>query len=381
MNILMLTRDVNVLRDGTAARRAIEEYATLPKHLFVIVLNTRRDHFKIQKVSDKLWIYPCNAFAWWSTPFAAVRVAGKEVWFQNRLQVDIVHALDPSESGLAGAFIMRFSKKPLLVEMLEDVLDARFQDESFTNLVRAFIARYVLRRANSIRVALERTKESLEEISPAVAKKAYVLPRFVDIAALAREPMRVDLHTKYPRYHFVILMVAPLVRENNLALGIHVLVGALRHFGHTGLVIVGEGPDRTHLERLAQQLHVKDRVVFEKRTADIGSYYKSANVFLMPVVDGLEQSLREAVACGALVVSANAGVAPRIIENGVNGFLCAPDDTKKFIDTVADIIRRPGVRETIKINARVDIEGSEGKEKELYLQHFQDAWERLMPEQ
>ena len=45
-NVLMITSDANVLRDGTAARSKIEEYSRLSKRLIVIVLNHGRDRYE-----------------------------------------------------------------------------------------------------------------------------------------------------------------------------------------------------------------------------------------------------------------------------------------------------------------------------------------------
>lgn len=413
MNVLLVTADENVLREGSAARKAVMEYATLATHLFVIVLNSGK-RWRIQRISEKLWIYPSNAWSLWSAPIAAARVAGRELWFQNRLQVDLVCALDPCESALASFFIVRFtpyilapfaaikailgfssaedsalahaqrragfSGKPLQVHMEHDVLNPYMRDESFGALIRSMIARFVLPQASKIRITSERMLESLEELSPEVAKRAFILPRFVDRWALAHEPVRIDIHEKFPRFRFILLMVAPLLRDENLSLGLHVLVGVAHHFARTGLVIVGEGPERRHLKRLARRLGVEDRLVIEPMSSNYSSYYKTANVFLYTGLNGNTDVLREAAACSALIVAPKIGAAPTFIKDGINGFLCDPEKPESFVRTIVEVLERPGVREKIKLNLHAASENREGEDKREFLRKLHESWEQMAPQ-
>lgn len=357
LNVLLITKDVNMLREGTVARKTLEEYSKLAKHIFVIVLNNRRDRYKIQKVSDTLWIYPTNSWVWWLSPFDAARTVKREVWFQGHLQADIISALDPCESGLAGARVAGFSDKPLQVHVEHDVFDPHFVDESFANKLRVKIARYVLPRATTIRAASERIRASLADFSVAVGDKAVMVPRFIDVEQLAKEPVRVNLHEKYPSFRFIILMIAPLINDQNLELALTVLQGVSKYYEFVGLVIVGEGPERKRLMARARKLGLERKVAFESSGENISSYYKTANVFLVTALyEEYGDTIAEAAACGIAIVASNVGIASTLIQHGDSGFLCNPQDAESFVKSIALIMQNTGIRERLRINSHLYFE-------------------------
>ena len=379
MNVLIVTSDVDTLKEGTAARRAITEYATLVKHLFVIVLNDRREKCEMQKVSEELWIFPVNALRWWTAPFEAVAVARREVWFQGTLQADLVSALDPSEAGVAGMLISRFSRRPLQVHVEHDMFGSRFASESFRNWVRARAARTVVTGADGIRVVTKHMQDVLSKMGNKVTSRITLLPRFIDVSGLADEPIKVDLHTKYPHFKFLMLMVAPLIPEQNVGLGLEVLHGVLKFYTHAGLVIVGEGSEQKRLEKRIQELGLTDKVAFETIAEDLPSYYKTANVFLVTAIyDEYGDTIVAAAACGCPIVTTNVGVAANIIEHGDSGFLCDPSKPQTFVMSIVSMIRNPGIRERMKVNGELFIQDHIAQTKAEYLAQYAALWTALI---
>src|SRR5665213_1578452 len=85
MNVLLITSDLNVLRDRSAARVAMGKYATLTKHMVVIVLNTNRNRYPVDKISDSLLIIPTNSYFGILAPLTALRLVRREIFFQGCL--------------------------------------------------------------------------------------------------------------------------------------------------------------------------------------------------------------------------------------------------------------------------------------------------------
>ena len=93
------------------------------------------------------------------------------------------------------------------------------------------------------------------------------------------------------------------------------------------VVVVGEGPERGTLERLARDLGVSDRLVLPGAVGqdDIGSWFASADVFRMPsLAEGLPVVLMEAMASGLPVVAPRLMGIPELVEDGVSGTLVTP---------------------------------------------------------
>jgi phosphatidylinositol alpha-1,6-mannosyltransferase len=100
-------------------------------------------------------------------------------------------------------------------------------------------------------------------------------------------------------------------------------------------VVVGDGPDRDRLRRLAGPLLEQGRVWFlgRVRREDLPDCYAAAHVFAMPArqerggcVEGFGLVFLEAGACGTPVIGARSGGISDAVEDGINGLLVPPDD-------------------------------------------------------
>jgi phosphatidylinositol alpha-1,6-mannosyltransferase len=97
------------------------------------------------------------------------------------------------------------------------------------------------------------------------------------------------------------------------------------------LLLVGDGPYRAELERLAQRLGVSDSVLFAGPVPgeELPAYYDAGDVFAMPCrtrrngldVEGLGIVYLEASATGLPVVGGDSGGAPDAIVHGETGYV------------------------------------------------------------
>lgn len=97
------------------------------------------------------------------------------------------------------------------------------------------------------------------------------------------------------------------------------------------LLLVGGGPDRDRLGRLAERTGVSDAVVFagEVPWSQLPAYYAGGDAFAMPCrtrragldVEGLGMVFLEASAMGMPVLAGNSGGAPEAVQAGVTGLV------------------------------------------------------------
>lgn len=93
------------------------------------------------------------------------------------------------------------------------------------------------------------------------------------------------------------------------------------------LVVAGEGPERGRLERLVQDLGMADSVVLPGTIADVSSFYRMIDLFVLSSVsEGLPMALLEAMAAGLPIVATRVGGVPAALDHGAAGVLVNPSD-------------------------------------------------------
>lgn len=130
--------------------------------------------------------------------------------------------------------------------------------------------------------------------------------------------------------------------------GFDVLLHGLAELHRRGIpfqsVIIGEGEERTRLERLRDELGLHERVtlVGAKPQPDVLKAMAESTLMVMPCVvtpegnaDGIPNVLTEAMASGLPVVSTHVSGIPELIDEGICGRLVPPRDPIALADAVA----------------------------------------------
>ncbi len=118
--------------------------------------------------------------------------------------------------------------------------------------------------------------------------------------------------------------------------GYDLLVRALPALPGATLVLVGEGPARGELERLAAELGVRERLRITGWTPDPRSHLAAFDVFALPSRwEGLPLGILEAMHAGLPVVACDVGSVAEAVHDGETGFVVAPDD----LDTLRERLR------------------------------------------
>jgi phosphatidylinositol alpha-1,6-mannosyltransferase len=161
----------------------------------------------------------------------------------------------------------------------------------------------------------------------------------------------------------MILTVGGLVQRKGHDLVIRALPAILPRMPQLLYVIVGEGPNRIHLEELAGSLGVRRNVHFAGRVAHerLPEYFALCDAYVMPSRARLEHSdvegfglvYLEANACAKPVIGGRAGGVPDAIVHGKTGFLVDPGDVDDLARAVVTLL---GNRELASTMGRQGLE-------------------------
>jgi glycosyltransferase involved in cell wall biosynthesis len=110
------------------------------------------------------------------------------------------------------------------------------------------------------------------------------------------------------------------------------------------LRIVGEGPDRPRLERIAAAAGL-DGEVFEGRNDDMPSFWNACDVAVVPsdtFTESFSMTTLEAMACGRPVVATRNGGIPEVL--GETGTLVPAGDVQALADGISHYLADPALR-------------------------------------
>jgi glycosyltransferase involved in cell wall biosynthesis len=289
----------------------------------------------------------------------------------REVEADLLHLHTPNPTMILG-LILSGDRRPLVVTHYSDVVKQRLRRVLFSPIERA---------------CYDRARLVLSVSSPYVAG-SKLLSRYADRVAVL--PIGLELAP--------FLNPAPEVREHGDRLkhtypgplwffcgrlvyykGLETALLALRSVPGT-LLIAGDGPARTRLEKFAARLGLKDRARFlgkVPRDEDLAAYYLASEAFWFPSnarseAYGLVQV--EAMASECPVINAaipHSGV-PWVSRHDETGLTVPVDDPAAFAAAARRLLDEPGLRDRLAAGARAraiaefhcDAMGS--RSKELY---------------
>jgi glycosyltransferase involved in cell wall biosynthesis len=143
-----------------------------------------------------------------------------------------------------------------------------------------------------------------------------------------------------PEDKVLAMFVGRFVTIKNVAMLLRAFIRIATECPELNLVLVGDGPDRTDLQRDALRFGVGERVHFLGTLSGehLRSCYATADIFLLPSrYDNFPNVVLEAMAMELPVVATRVGGVPSQVEHGVTGFLVPPDDDETMAKRILDL--------------------------------------------
>lgn len=167
-----------------------------------------------------------------------------------------------------------------------------------------------------------------------------VLPNFVDVEAFGTRP-----GGDYA------LFFGRLSREK----GVDILLEAMARAGKGRLKILGDGPARPELERLASELGLGNVEFLGYRSgSELKEILSGAQFVVLPSrwYENLPFSIMEAFASGKPVIASDLGGIPEMVDNGENGLLFPAGDAEELARRLVTLFESPEQREGMGLKGR-----------------------------
>jgi len=253
-------------------------------------------------------------------------------------QCDIVHIHLPNPTAVL-AYLASGHRGPLVTTYHSDTVRQRVLGALFEPCLQA-----ALRRSSAIIVTSPnylRTSVALREHTG----RCHVTPYGIDLTQFERCDPSAAARVREQYGDRLVVSVGRLVYYK----GFEYLIRAMQQVNGK-LLIIGDGPLRDPLQRLAAELGVQEKVIFagEIQNAQVIPYYHAAQVFALASVArseafGIVQI--EAMAAGLPVVNTDldSGV-PFVSLNGQTGLTVPPEDSGAMAAALNQLLDHPDLR-------------------------------------
>lgn len=235
--------------------------------------------------------------------------------------------------------------------------------------IRRRLARFVLSRADSVRAVSERLKRKLIDEFGVPATRIMTYPIFIDATAFPSSSV-----SSVPHDPFTFLTIGRLVPVKNIALQLRALA-EVRPTADVRLTVLGEGPFRADLEKLAKDLQIESAVDFVGFVKEVAPFFAQADVFLLTSFEeGYGLAPIEAACAGLPVIMTDVGCANEVIRHEENGLIIPVADQVALVAAMRRLMADGDLRTAIRAR-NVEIRHALPTH-EATLSNYRASWER-----
>lgn len=260
-------------------------------------------------------------------------------------QIDLLVVGHVLPLGSVAAALRRLKGIPFLVVTYgEDVSVYARRPRMRAMLVTAF------REAAAVLCLTRDSAEEIASVAPQMVGPVEVLsPQAVLPPPSGNPPDLSKVLQPFPARRFL-LTVSRLVPRKGIDTALRAFAQLAAELPDVGYIIVGEGPDKVRLQKLAGELGIADRVGFVPGADSVADFYYACEAFVMPnrtMPDGEREGygivFLEAALAGKPSIAGRSGGAPDAVEDGVTGLVVDPDNPAATAEAMRRLLNDPGL--------------------------------------
>ena len=280
-------------------------------------------------------------------PLADLRAIWQLYWLVRRLRPDIVHT-QTSKAGVVGRLAARLAGAPIVIHTahafpFHPYLSAPVR-WAYVTIERwgAGLADLIIVDTESVRA------DGLQHRIVRAPGKLVTVPMGIDLKKFSPSPQGPANLRKALRLgmrDLVVGVVARLVPDKGLECFVRMAARILAARSDVRFLIVGDGPLRRDLERLADALGIRAKMIFTGHRTDVPALMETMDLFVLPTLhEGFGVVFAEAMAMGKAIIGSRIGPVAEVVEDGVTGYLVAPNDPEQFAKRALELLGDDGKR-------------------------------------
>lgn len=328
----------NSLETGGSERQFVTLAGALDKNAFSLSLGClKRVGPFVHQVADIAEFSPGGSLFKWPSHRARIRMARH----LRALKVAVAHAFD-FYSNLMLIPAARLAGVPVVIGSHRQIGDLLTNRQFFAQKIAFGFCDHIVCNSNAAAQNLRGagvTPEKLVVIPNGIQEEFFAGAK----SAWPHEPGIVRIG--------MISRMNDKVKQHDLFL--RVAAQLTERFPRARFVLIGDGPLRPGLERLAESLHLGDRVSFVGDRQDIPAVLAGLHISVLPSLsESLSNVIVESMVAGLPVVASRAGGNPEVVQDGETGLLFDSGDEVQFAAALEKLLNRPELRNTLGLRAR-----------------------------
>lgn len=281
-------------------------------------------------------------------------------------KIDIIHSANFA-AGLIGGIAGKICGIPTVISVHQEIYINRvFRTRNF---IKQFISdalfgiimcmrKWAANLTGKIIAVSDFVSQEIKQ-SKLGAKKIIVIPNAIEINAynFTGNVQRVKEELSLGAHSFVVGYVGRLVSYKGveyLINSFHLLKSEIENLK---ILIIGDGPERKHLEDLEVSKNFKKDIIFTGFRKDIGKLLFCLDVFILPSLqEGFGNVVLEAMAMGKPVIATENVGCVSLFKDRNNIIVTKPADSKAIADAITTLYQDETLREKIAQNGRNFVE-------------------------
>ncbi|HSE29778.1 MAG TPA: glycosyltransferase [Candidatus Saccharimonadales bacterium] len=276
---------------------------------------------------------------------------------------DLVHIQTPLGLGLAARNSARKLNIPVVAtnhampENVQDNLKQMRLMAPFAEPLASLVKEYGLRFHSNVDYITMPTQAAVKMF---LDEKEFKMPleavsNGIDLSRFSPGEVKAQFKSYFgiPKNKPIILYVGRVDGEKHISTLVRAMPKVLAEID-AHLVIVGHGNDAENLRELIREFDLLSNVTMTGRVddEDLAPLYRCGTVFVMPSPAELQcLTLLEAMATGLPSVAVNAGALHELCQDGLNGYLCKPDDSKSMSTKIIAILKDEKLQSNMGVQA------------------------------
>lgn len=190
-------------------------------------------------------------------------------------------------------------------------------------------------------------------IHPRLKSKIKVIPNAVKINHILNSTKinKIKKEIGLTNKDYIVLYAGRLSREK----GVDFLIGAAekicRHWESIKIIILGNGPERSELEKKVDDKKLRHNVLFAGYRNNIEDFFNMMDVLVLPSKsEGMPLSILEAFAQKKPVIATHVGGVPEVVADSYNGLLVESQNVDALANAIEYLYLNPAIALKMGLN-------------------------------